>query len=213
MKQSHLTGYICTCVILLAALVFKPVSVEAAVIDSNGTLTIYDAVSGNLTFDYDQTSPYEITGTEVILNTNDIYTTFGMGAMYQFVIPNFYDPLPMKTLEITMQGAYEGASRFDLPGVFEIIGADSDYFNGGPAQPVFGSFVSGTLSPTLVTEYWEMFPNPDYEIVKLFVPVEFELQSISIATQSSVVPIPASIWLFGSGLLGLAGIARRKMAA
>jgi secreted trypsin-like serine protease len=30
---------------------------------------------------------------------------------------------------------------------------------------------------------------------------------------SSPVPIPASVWLFGSGLLGLVGIARRKKAA
>ena len=29
---------------------------------------------------------------------------------------------------------------------------------------------------------------------------------------SSAVPVPASVWLFGSGLLGLAGIARRKKA-
>ena len=29
---------------------------------------------------------------------------------------------------------------------------------------------------------------------------------------SSPVPVPASVWLFGSGLLGLAGIARRKKA-
>lgn len=28
-----------------------------------------------------------------------------------------------------------------------------------------------------------------------------------------VVPVPAAVWLFGSGLLGLIGIARRKMAA
>jgi hypothetical protein len=28
-----------------------------------------------------------------------------------------------------------------------------------------------------------------------------------------VVPVPAAVWLFGSGLLGLVGIARRKKKA
>lgn len=31
-----------------------------------------------------------------------------------------------------------------------------------------------------------------------------------IAKVGAVVPVPAAVWLFGSGLLGLAGIARRK---
>ncbi|MEN8108052.1 MAG: VPLPA-CTERM sorting domain-containing protein, partial [Pseudomonadota bacterium] len=26
------------------------------------------------------------------------------------------------------------------------------------------------------------------------------------------VPVPAAVWLFGSGLIGLAGVARRKAA-
>lgn len=30
---------------------------------------------------------------------------------------------------------------------------------------------------------------------------------------ATVVPVPAAVWLFGSGLLGLVGIARRKSAA
>lgn len=29
----------------------------------------------------------------------------------------------------------------------------------------------------------------------------------------AVVPIPGAIWLFGTGLMGLAGTARRKMTA
>ena len=29
----------------------------------------------------------------------------------------------------------------------------------------------------------------------------------------TVIPVPAAVWLFGSGLLGLVGIARRKKAA
>ena len=35
----------------------------------------------------------------------------------------------------------------------------------------------------------------------------------SNGTAESVIPVPAAVWLFGSGLLGLVGVARRKQAA
>lgn len=35
---------------------------------------------------------------------------------------------------------------------------------------------------------------------------------VGIATTASTVPVPATAWLFGSGLLGLMGVARRKAA-
>lgn len=34
--------------------------------------------------------------------------------------------------------------------------------------------------------------------------------SYSMSISAAVVPVPAAVWLFGSGLLGLVGIARRK---
>ena len=34
--------------------------------------------------------------------------------------------------------------------------------------------------------------------------------AISVVTNVSAVPVPAAVWLFGSGLLGLIGVARRK---
>ena len=37
--------------------------------------------------------------------------------------------------------------------------------------------------------------------------------SIDVTYSYSVVPVPAALWLFGSGLLGLIGVARRKKAA
>jgi hypothetical protein len=37
--------------------------------------------------------------------------------------------------------------------------------------------------------------------------------STDIVNTAAVVPVPAAVWLFGSGLLGLVGIARRKQAA
>jgi len=38
-------------------------------------------------------------------------------------------------------------------------------------------------------------------------------EAFSFSSSASAVPVPAAVWLFGSGLLGLAGIARRKNAA
>jgi len=34
----------------------------------------------------------------------------------------------------------------------------------------------------------------------------------SLAIETSVIPLPAALWLFGSGLLGLIGVARKKAA-
>ena len=38
------------------------------------------------------------------------------------------------------------------------------------------------------------------------------IDNVSIVTDVSAVPVPAAAWLFGSGLLGLVGVARRKKA-
>lgn len=38
-------------------------------------------------------------------------------------------------------------------------------------------------------------------------------QAFSFSSSASVVPVPPAVWLFGSGLLGMVGIARRKKAA
>ena len=215
MNTSHQINRFPPSSLLVVVLLWNASLVEASTITApNNTLTTFDAVSGGITFDWDKNSIFDITGTDVTVSQSNITITGPqvVGTVYEFTIPNFYDPLPMKKIEITMQGANGNASGLALPSVLDVIGADSDYSNGGPALPVPGSFVSGKTSPTLVSEYWHMFPNPDFEIVTLYVPVEFELQSINIATQSTVVPIPASIWLLGSGLFGLMAMAKRNRA-
>ena len=215
MNRVRLKVYTTTCVMLFAVLISNAATVHASAITaSNATLTTFDAISGGITFEWDLDSEFDITGTDVTLFENDIIGSGRkvVGTVYEFVIPNFYDPLPMKIIEITMHGANWCTSESERPSVLDIIGSDSDFNTGGPSLPVLGSYVSGSTSATLVTEHWEMFPNPDFEIVKLYVPAEFELQSINIATQSTVVPVPASLWLFVSGLLGLVGFSRRTRA-
>ena len=56
-----------------------------------------------------------------------------------------------------------------------------------------GSFQDSSLS----------FNAPSYEYVR------FDVTDISV----TAVPLPAALWLFGSGLLGLLGVARRKKTA
>lgn len=39
------------------------------------------------------------------------------------------------------------------------------------------------------------------------------IDNVSIVTDVNAVPVPAAVWLFGSGLIGLVGVARKKKAA
>lgn len=60
---------------------------------------------------------------------------------------------------------------------------------------------NGNLTPDILVpkSYW------DYQ--------DLSHQAPYASFEVSAVPVPAAVWLFGSGLLGLAGIARRKKAA
>ena len=40
-----------------------------------------------------------------------------------------------------------------------------------------------------------------------------QIEGTIASTAPSAVPVPAAAWLFGSGLLGLVGVARRKARA
>ena len=218
--NKYLKGAASACAILVASVSFPQMAAAATVVSDmeNWTVTTYDVSSGDTDFSWDTNSQYDITGKEVTVKTTNILMgALPIGTLYGFVIPNFFDPLPMKTIEVTMTGANSGASSADLPRVLDIIGADADFDKGGPAVPVFGAFVSGKSTPTVASEFWEMFPNPDFETVSIFAPVGFELQSIMIETLStaippSAVPVPPAVWLFGSGVMGLLGVARRKRA-
>jgi hypothetical protein len=52
----------------------------------------------------------------------------------------------------------------------------------------------------LTTSKWEDFDGGNYPF-------------ISGSVEPNVVPVPAAVWLFGSGLIGLLGVAKRKKPA
>ena len=180
----------------------------------NWTITTWNAQDG-VDFTWDMDSKWDITGKEVDFDSSDLIIGSSgsdgvrvVGTIYRFAIPNFYDPLPKKTLDITLTGGNDKASGFDLARVIDVYGADSDYDDGGPALRAPGYLVDGTFTSTLVTERWHIFPNPDFEIVSIFAPAAFDLKMIEIVTES--VPLPASVLLLGPAIFGLVLLRRRK---
>jgi hypothetical protein len=57
-------------------------------------------------------------------------------------------------------------------------------------QTTFGTIWDFQISPGTV------YPHQDWKL--------------TITTSGAVVPLPAAVWLFGSGILGLVGVARRR---
>ena len=73
---------------------------------------------------------------------------------------------------------------------------------------LFGSFYD--YSPSIFS-----FSSSSYAIGTSFGAPHFDvvLDNLSaVTTPVSTVPVPAAVWLFGSGLIGLIGFARRKKA-
>ena len=102
-------------------------------------------------------------------------------------------------------------SEYDSSGVFDDGCAGSCLTSTGPFSNVqSNTYWSATEYARSTTSAWyfNMFSGNQ----------DFNYRNSSLygwAVQSgdvSAVPVPAAVWLFGSGLLGLAGVARRKSA-
>ena len=82
-----------------------------------------------------------------------------------------------------------------------------------PRRPIF------SLTNASTGEQWEWTPGPDNTVkpgqLRKMILTEAGLDKSALSfsvspTPAAVVPVPAAVWLFGSGLLGLAAMARRK---
>lgn len=102
-----------------------------------------------------------------------------------------------------------------------LVGTETVMHFHGPALPGqnagvqvnFGA-ISGTSSPSIGSTTISNPQAADLLAGLWYINIHTDLfAGGEIRGQVQVVPIPAALWLFGSGLLGLIGFARRKQSA
>jgi hypothetical protein len=94
----------------------------------------------------------------------------------------------------------DGATTLDTV-IIDQTQAPNDFTEGGVLWEDLGVY---TLTGDTLTVRLSDLANPLGNYVMIADAVRFE--------RLSAIPIPAAVWLFGSGLLGLVGMARRKKA-
>jgi hypothetical protein len=100
------------------------------------------------------------------------------------------------------QEIFAGDYKFDY---MRILSQDSNSILSSTAIPTISEL--NALNADTLPDYFRIeYTNPDTGYFS-------RLQGDVVYSEPVVVPIPPAYWLFGSGLLGLAGIARRKKAA
>ena len=78
--------------------------------------------------------------------------------------------------------------------------SDFVFYNNDPANDLSKS-VALTFDPLEYVGLWNVSGSIDTSLSSTY----------SLILTPTVVPVPAAVWLFGSGLLGLMGVARRRL--
>ena len=86
-----------------------------------------------------------------------------------------------------------------------------DYSNGNTLN-FFSASGSSTLSTNLLSAIGLSGTGFDYLAYTIDVNSLGQVVDAGVVNTASVVPLPAAAWLFGSAILGLLGVARRKKA-
>ena len=104
-----------------------------------------------------------------------------------------------------------------IPSTVGISGPQSgDYLasnsNGNLTLTTAPNFVMAVFDTNLGGGTWVGDSNPVYYGNGNSAQLTFNLSGGVLVVDVQAIPVPAAVWLFGSGLLGLIGIARRKKA-
>jgi hypothetical protein len=118
----------------------------------------------------------------------------GPDSYIDFDVPNYIDFLPVKFIRIQINGDWTAAAG--APTVIDITSFDNVV---GPAT-TFGFDGSGEPFPGFHRfEDWHIIPNPDFEVLRLFIPGDAFVNQVVIETTS--IPEPATAALLAIGTL------------
>ena len=119
----------------------------------------------------------------------------------------FSQPVVNPVMSLLSMGRNTLAVRYQFDTDFDILSVGGGYFDpggNGTLTKEHGNILLGVEGHGLI-----QFTGT-HTSISWNVDVDEDWHGIQIGIGSSVVPVPAAVWLFGSGLIGLIGIARRK---
>ena len=234
MKKSYLAGYINSCVMLTALLIYIPGSVEASTITTTGNLTsiypsphepdltgsggILDITYGldNLQrIDDDLDQYWNVSANEVTVTAVAKYAGFSQEFGFIDNNDNFMSLLYVPF--INNQTSTFTIADSGSPFKFGLDPSGSPLFSSDPLDNVFcGRYHCSSPKDHMVS--WLITDGEyagDYVIawedLKKLGDRDYNDLVVRVSG-ATVVPVPAAIWLFVSGLLGLAAGAVRKKA-
>ena len=144
--------------------------------------------------------PLDVSGSIALIDNGDLFANLDQ---YTITLPILNGP----TVYFTQTNGFERSATLT-----EVV------FNSGQnTNPIdstnfdadmFSAFIpQAGAQPQRIFLNWTANQSAPYNVGQTI--INFEPTAID----TGVVPVPAAVWLFGSGLLGLVGMARRKKAA
>lgn len=218
MTKQGFSTVICACALLVLASPVTAATINySSTANSQVNLNPADNCGGTGTvgcFDFSPGTSLEISSGTAIGHAGSITGTFGVGAIA---------PGSLESANVTGTGTltildgntpltanldWLNINTVGVAGIINISGnvnlTSITYLGGNADLLALANAGSGIQTATF------QFTSPQ-SLTDLF-ETSSTISSTSFSGSISAIPVPAAIWLFGSGLLGLAGIARRKLS-
>jgi len=138
------------------------------------------------------------------------------------------DKLGFSTLTLVAENVDEGSDYYLAPYGAEFTASTIAAGQFSPLSPTgldvpFGTFYLGVNTgigfsetdgqPSRDVFGWAQFSNSSSGLQMISNAMAYGTNGIVVGTTETIVPVPAAVCLFGSGLIGLIGAARRKVRA